>query len=169
MKHLALESKPGKQDADLKLIKKLSFCLFCLYHSSNDISYMDHIVSAHYNMAYGCSKCLKEVFLLGQQLKTHIKVCTGFLKDDTTSSSDQEPPPPGTRTVYTASTHIPKRQNQAAPRGPALTRTTRSLTNIPRNGTAHQQRTSRMRTNPSLRNPAKTKSPPSRCHQIALM
>ena len=73
------------------------------------------------------------------------------------------------RIVHTASAHIPKRQNLAAPRGPALTRTTRSLTNIPRNGMTHQQRTSRMRTDPSLRNPAKSKSPPSAHHQIAFM
>ena len=38
-----------------------------------------------------------EVFLSGQQLKTHIKVCVGFPKDYTTSSSDQEPVPPGTQ------------------------------------------------------------------------
>ena len=97
MKHLTLESKPGKQDADSKPIKKLSFCPFCLYHGSNDISYMNDIISAHYNTVYSCSKCLKEVFLSGQQLKTHIKVCMCFPKDDTTSSSDQEPPLCGTQ------------------------------------------------------------------------
>ena len=166
MKCLALESKPGKQDADSKHIKKLSFCL---YHGSNDISYMNHIISTCYNTAYSCNKCLKEVFLLGQQLKTHIKICVGFLKDDTTSSSDWEPLPPGTRTVCTASAHIPERQNQAAPRSPALTRTTRSLTKIPRNRMVHQQRTSGMRTDPSPRNPTKSKYLPSTHHQIAFM
>ena len=97
MKFLALESKPGKQDVDSKPVKKLSFCPFCLYHGSNDIRYINHIIGTHYNAAYGCGKCLKEVFLLGQQLKTHIKVCVGFPKDDTTSSSDREPPLPGTQ------------------------------------------------------------------------
>ena len=92
MKHLTLESRPGKQDMDSKPVKKLSFCPFCLYHGSNDISYNNHIVSAHYNEAYGCGKCLKEVFLSGQQLKTHIKVYY-----NTTSSSDQEPLLPGTQ------------------------------------------------------------------------
>ena len=42
MKHLTLELKPDKQDTDSKPIRKLSFCSFCLYHGSNDISYMNH-------------------------------------------------------------------------------------------------------------------------------
>ena len=92
MKHLALETKP---DMNGKSIRKLSCRPFCLYHSSNNISYMNHIAVAHYNMAYGCGKCLKKVFLSGQQLKMHLKVCKGFLKDDIPSSSDQEPMPPG--------------------------------------------------------------------------
>ena len=51
MKCFTLELKPGKQDADSKPVKNLSFCPFCLYHGSNDISYMNHIVTAHYNAA----------------------------------------------------------------------------------------------------------------------
>ena len=169
MKCLTLESKPGKQDVDSKPVKKLSFCPFCLYHGSNDISYMNHIIGAHYNAAYGCGKCLKEVFLLGQQLETHIKVCTGFPKDNTPSSSSWEPLPSGIQdSLHCISPH-PKRQNQAAPRSPALTRTTGSLTKNSRNRTGHQRRTSRMRTNPSPRNSAKSKSPPPMCHQIAFM
>ena len=48
-----------------------------------------------YNVAYGCGKCLKVVFISGQQLKPHIKGCVGFPKDDTASSSDWEPAPCG--------------------------------------------------------------------------
>ena len=91
MKCLALESKPGKQDADSKPVRKLSFCLFYLYHGSNNLSYMNQIVVMHYNMAYGCGKCLKVVLLMGQQLKSHLKTCTGFPKDDTALSSNREP------------------------------------------------------------------------------
>ena len=87
MKCLVLEPKP---DMDGKPVKKLSFCPFFLYHGSNDISYMNHIVSTHYNAAYGCGKCLKLVFLSGQQLKMHLKVCAGFPKNDTPSSSNWE-------------------------------------------------------------------------------
>ena len=83
MKCLTLQPKPDKQDVDSKPIKTLSFCPFFLYHGRNNISYMNHIVSAHYNVAYSCGKCLKVVLLSGQQLKTHIKVCMGFPKDDT--------------------------------------------------------------------------------------
>ena len=98
MKCLTLKSgKPGKQDTDSKPIKKLSFCPFCLYHGSNDLSYMNHIVIAHYNAEYGCSKCLKAVLLMGQQLKPHLKTCAGFPKDDTSSSSNREPALPVTQ------------------------------------------------------------------------
>ena len=77
LKHLPLEPK---SDTDGKMVKKLSFCPFCLYSGSNDISYMNHTVGGHYSTVYGCGKCLKEVFLSGQQLKMHLKVCTGFPK-----------------------------------------------------------------------------------------
>ena len=119
MKPLALESKPGKQDVDLKPIKKLSFCPFCLYHGSNDISYMNHIIGTHYNVAYSCGKCLKEMFLLGQQLKTHIKVCTGFLKDNTTSSSDCEPPLPGTQDSLCCISPCSKEAKSGSAKGPS--------------------------------------------------
>ena len=56
---------------------------------------MNHIVDGHYSTAYGCRKCLKEVFLLGQQLKVHLRVCTDLPKGNTTSSSDKEPAPQG--------------------------------------------------------------------------
>ena len=97
MKCLALESKPGKQDTDSKLVRKLSFCPFCLYHGSNNLSYMNHVVIVHYNAAYGCGKCMKAVLLMGQQLKSHLKTCAGISKDDTASSSDREPALPATR------------------------------------------------------------------------
>ena len=92
LKHLPLEPK---SDADGKMVKKLSFCPFCLYNGSNDFLYMNHIVCGHYGVVYGNRKCLKEVFLLGQQLKMHLKVCAGFTQGNTPSSSDKEPAPQG--------------------------------------------------------------------------
>ena len=74
---------------------KLSFCLFCLYNGSNDISYISYIMGRHQSTAYGCRKCLKEVFLSGQQLQVHLRLCMGLPKGDTTSSSDKEPVPQG--------------------------------------------------------------------------
>ena len=43
-----------------------------------------------------CGKCLKVVLHTGQKLKSHLKTCAGFPKDDTTSLSDQESTPPAT-------------------------------------------------------------------------
>ena len=54
--HLAMEMavEGGK--------KKVSFCPFCQYMGSNDMSYLNHIVIAHYNVSYGCGKCLTLAF-----------------------------------------------------------------------------------------------------------
>ena len=38
---------------------KMSFCPFCMYAGVNDLSYLSHIIIAHYNASYGCGKCLK--------------------------------------------------------------------------------------------------------------
>ena len=32
----------------------LSFCPFCAYAGGNDLSYLNHIIIAHYNVSYGC-------------------------------------------------------------------------------------------------------------------
>ena len=60
----------------------------CLWHThrmqsqscsgSNDPLYLNHIVFTHYNVNYGCGKCLKEVFPTGQWLKVHLKHCKGL-------------------------------------------------------------------------------------------
>ena len=42
-----------KSDVCGKATKKLSFCLFCLYHSSNNLSYMNHIMCGHFHANYG--------------------------------------------------------------------------------------------------------------------
>ena len=72
--HLAMEmvEEGGK--------KKVLFCPFSQYAGSNNMSYLNHIVIAHYDMSYRCGKCLKLAFKSGQQLKVHKKVCKGFKK-----------------------------------------------------------------------------------------
>ena len=100
LRHLPMEPK---SDVVRKATKKLSFCPFCLYHGSNDMSYMNHIVCGHYYANYGCGKCLKEVFTMGQQLKNHLKICTGFPKTGTPSSSEKEPMPQGSQESSKAS------------------------------------------------------------------
>ena len=52
-----------------------------MYSGSKDMSYMNHIMCGNYNANYGCGQCLKEMFTMGQQLKGHLKICTGFPKE----------------------------------------------------------------------------------------
>ena len=92
-----------KSNVGGKTTKKLSFCPFCLYHSDNDLLYMNHIMCRHYHANYGYGKCLKEVFTIGQQLKNHLRICAGFPKTGTPSSSEKEPMPQGSQESSQAS------------------------------------------------------------------
>ena len=114
LKYLLLEPK---SDTDGKMAKKLSFCPFCLYNGSNDISYINHIIGKHYGTTNGCGKCLKEVFLLGQQLKEHLRVCMGLPNGNTPPSSDKEPAPQGAQENSQDSPHHsqhPKKKSDSA-------------------------------------------------------
>ena len=42
--------------------KKVSFCPLCQYAGSNNMSYLNHIVIAHYDVSYRFGKCLKLAF-----------------------------------------------------------------------------------------------------------
>ena len=87
LQHLLMEPK---MDAAGKTINKLSFGLFCMYLGSNDPLYMNHIICDHYNMNYGCRKCLKEVFTTGQPLKTLMKVCKGLPEEAADEASVED-------------------------------------------------------------------------------
>ena len=65
---------------------KMSFCPFCAYAGANDLSYLNHIIIAHYNATYGCVKCLKQAFVSSSALHNHKTVCLGFGKKPTTGS-----------------------------------------------------------------------------------
>ena len=54
---------------------KLPFCPFCTYAGGNDLSYLNHIIIAHYNASYRCGKCLKQAFISSLALHTHKKAC----------------------------------------------------------------------------------------------
>ena len=113
LRHLPMEPKP---DTGGKAIKKLSFCLFCLYNDSNNLSYVNHIMCGHYNTNYGCGQCLKEVFTMGQKLKNHLKICRGFPKAGTPSSSEKEPMLQGSQESSQASLHhsqCPKKKSDS--------------------------------------------------------
>ena len=75
LQHLKMETDTKASD---KSKRKLSFCPFCQYSGSNNLSYLNHIVCTHFNTSYGCRKCLKEVFSSRQQLKAHMRCCKGL-------------------------------------------------------------------------------------------
>ena len=70
--HLLLEGK-GRAGG-----KHLSFCTFCLYMGSNGKIYMNHVICGHYDVVYGCGKCLDKVTVSGQQMSSHFKHCKGL-------------------------------------------------------------------------------------------
>ena len=70
---------------------KLSFCPFCAYAGGNDLSYLNHIIIAHYNASYGCGKCLKQAFVSSSALHNHKKVCLRLISRKSTTGSDGKP------------------------------------------------------------------------------
>ena len=68
----------------------MSFCPLCMYVGANDLSYLNHIIIAHYNTSYGCGKCLKQAFVSSSTLHNHKKVCLRFDKKPT-QGSDSKP------------------------------------------------------------------------------
>ena len=68
---------------------KMSFCPFCAYAGVNDLSYLNHIIIAHYNASYGCRKCLKQAFVSSSALQNHKKVCLCFNKKSTAGSNSK--------------------------------------------------------------------------------
>ena len=56
---------------------KTSFCPFCSYHCHNDSTFLNHIVSFHYNTGYSCGNCV-EVFITSQSFKVYFKECDGL-------------------------------------------------------------------------------------------
>ena len=72
---------------------KLSFCPFCAYMGGggNDLSYLNHIIIAHYNASYGCGKCLKQAFVSSSTLHNHKKVCIRLIPKKSTGGSSGKP------------------------------------------------------------------------------
>ena len=60
-------------------------------HGGNDLSYLNHIIIAHYNASYGCGKCLKQAFVSSSTLHNHKKVCIGFITKKSATGSDGKP------------------------------------------------------------------------------
>ena len=72
-------------------LMKLSFCPFCTYVGGNDLSYLNHIIIAHYNASYRCGKCLKQAFVSSLALHNHKKVCLELISRKSARVSDGKP------------------------------------------------------------------------------
>ena len=57
----------------------------------NDLSYLNHIIIAHYNASYGCGKYLKQAFVSSSTLHNHKKVCIGLIPKKSTRGSGSKP------------------------------------------------------------------------------
>ena len=95
---------------------KMSFCPFCTYTGVNDLSYLNHIIIAHYNTSYGCEKCLKQAFMSSSALHNHKKVCLGFDKKSAGFSSKPSSGGGGDGSQGSGSTRAtPKKKDSKAP------------------------------------------------------
>ena len=70
----------------------MSCCPFCMYTVQNDLAYLNHIVCVHYDTSFGCGACFSAITSSGQQMKNHIKECSGLAPPPTAS---QESVPSG--------------------------------------------------------------------------
>ena len=93
---------------------KLSFCSFCAYAGGNDLSYLNHIIIAHYNVSYGCGKCLKQAFISSSALHTHKKVCLGLTTRKATGVLDGRPSSGRGNSSHRSSKATPKKNGKAA-------------------------------------------------------
>ena len=75
LQHLLMKCEDDPVD---QLRMKTSFCLFCSYHCCNDSTFLNHIMSFHYDVGYGCGKCVEEVFITSQSFKVHFKECNSL-------------------------------------------------------------------------------------------
>ena len=71
---------------------RMSCCPFCMYTFQNGMAYLNHIVCVHYDASFGCGACLSAITSSGQQMKIHIKECSGLAPPPMTS---QESAPGG--------------------------------------------------------------------------
>ena len=80
LQHLLMKCEDDLVD---QLRMKTSFCPFCSYHCHNDSTFLNHIMSFHYDVGYSCGKCVEEVFITSQSFKVHFKECDGLFRDST--------------------------------------------------------------------------------------
>ena len=92
LQHLPMKCEDDPVD---QLRMKMSFCPFCSYHCHNDSTFLNHIVSFHYNVGYGCGKGVEEVFITSKSFKVHSKECDGLSRDSTDAGRSPHHSPRG--------------------------------------------------------------------------
>ena len=55
------------------------------------MSYLNHIIIAHYNASYRCRKCLKQAFVSSSALHNYKKVCLRLTSRKSAKVSDGKP------------------------------------------------------------------------------
>ena len=66
----------------------VSCCPFCVYTVQNNPAYLNHIVCMHYDANFACGTCLSAITSSGQQMKNHIKECSGLAPPPTASQEN---------------------------------------------------------------------------------
>ena len=94
---------------------KLSFCPFCTYVGGNNLSYLNHIIIAHYNASYRCGKCLKQAFVSSSTLHNHKKVCIRLIPKKSTGVSGSKPSGEGGDGSHVGSTKATPKKDSKAP------------------------------------------------------
>ena len=126
-----------------KLVK-LSFCPFCAYAGGNDLSYLNHIIIAHYNVSYSCGRCLKQVFISSSALHTHKKVCLGFPSKRASGVPDDKPKSGGGNSGHGASSKAtPKKDGKgtaANSQGSSAPSASQTSPRRSRRGTSHHHK-----------------------------
>ena len=56
-----------------------------MYTVQNDPAYLNHIVCTHYDANFTCGACLSAITSSGQQMKVHLKECSGLATPPTAS------------------------------------------------------------------------------------
>ena len=102
---------------------RVSCCPFCAYTIQNDPAYLNHIICTHYDVNFACGACLSAITSSGQQMKNHIKECSGLAPPPTAS---QESAPVGIclKRVLLAPNMCKAKRKATVPRNPVAARWT---------------------------------------------
>ena len=86
-----------------------------MWGGGNDLSYLNHIIIAHYNACYRCRKCLKQAFVSSLALHNHKKVCLGLASRKSAGVSDSKPSSSGGDNSHRGSSKATPKKDGKAP------------------------------------------------------